>query len=71
MVANARVHGTTGEMPADRLEIERTHLRPVAAPYAGKLVRLADRHSPAAPVRPSVGIQHPLAVYDAYAGSAR
>lgn len=70
-VANARVHGTTGEMPADRLEIERTHLRPVAAPYAGKLVRLADRHGPAAPVRPSVGIQHPLAVYDAYAGGAR
>ena len=28
-IANARVHGTTGEVPAERLAIERTQLQPV------------------------------------------
>jgi hypothetical protein len=33
-VANARVHGTTGEIPAERLALERTQLQPVPTPMA-------------------------------------
>jgi transposase len=62
-VANARVHGTTGEVPADRLEIEREALQPIAAPYGGRIVRLPARSSPPAP--PMRGLQHPLSVYEA------
>ena len=68
-VANARVHATTGEIPAERRAIERAHLQPLAAPYPGKIVRLAD-HRPPPPARPAAGLQHPLAVYDALAGRA-
>ncbi len=31
-VADCRVHGSTGERPADRLVLERAHLRPLPAP---------------------------------------
>jgi hypothetical protein len=65
MVANARRHATTGEIPAARLELERLQLQPVPAPYRGTVVRLADVHRLP---RPIVGVQHPLSVYDAYAG---
>jgi hypothetical protein len=47
-VANARVHGTTGEVPAERLVIERLQLQPVPTPYGGRSVRSAGRR-PAAP----------------------
>ncbi len=66
-VANARVHATTGEIPATRLDAERAQLQPVALPYGGKVVRLADVRPPA--LRPIVGVQHPLSVYDAFAGA--
>lgn len=72
-VANARVHATTGAVPAERLEAERAALQPIAAPYGGRIVRLADRRPAAAapaPV-PVIGIQHPLAIYEALAGGAR
>lgn len=65
-VANVRVHATTGEVPAERLAQERAALRPVPPPYAGRLLR-ADAAPPARAVRPIVGLQHPLAVYDALA----
>jgi hypothetical protein len=32
-VANARIHGTTGAVPAERLASERLQLQPVPAPY--------------------------------------
>jgi transposase len=35
-VANARVHGTTGEIPAERLAIERVQLQAVPMPYAAE-----------------------------------
>jgi hypothetical protein len=39
-VANVRVHGTTGEIPAERLAIERVQLQPAPTPYAGSPARL-------------------------------
>ena len=66
-VANLRVHGTTGEVPAERLAIERTQLQPVPTLYAGRSVRSLQR-----PVStPIVGLQHPLSFYDAFAGGGR
>ena len=40
-VANARVHATTGEVPAERLIIERPKLQHLAAPYRGRSIRTA------------------------------
>jgi transposase len=67
-VANARVHGTTGEVPAERLVIERLQLQPVAMPYGGRSVR-SIQQNPVLLV-PVVGLQHPLSFYDAFAGGA-
>lgn len=66
-VANARVHGTTGEVPAERLAIERTQLQPVPTLYGGRSVRALQNPKPV----PIVGLQHPLSVYDAFAGGGR
>lgn len=63
-VANQRVHGTTGAVPADRLAEERTHLQPVPTPYGGQIIRSAEKVA----ARPIVGLQHPLSFYDAFAG---
>jgi hypothetical protein len=63
-VANARVHATTREVPAARLEVERGALRPVPPPYGGLIPRTATAAPPPA-ARPVVGLQHPLALYDA------
>lgn len=60
-VANARVHATTEEVPAERLIIERGKLQGLPAPYRGRSSRMAL----AAPGRkPTLGYQHPLSVYD-------
>lgn len=64
-VANARVHGTTGAVPAERLAVERASLQPIPPPYGGRLIRPAPAK---APERPVVGLQHPLSFYDAFAG---
>ena len=64
-VANARVHGSTGAVPAERLEAERAALRPVPKPYGGRSVReLLDQRPPQ---RPIVGLQHPLSGCEALA----
>jgi transposase len=60
-VANARVHATTGEVPAERLPIETASLQALPAPYGGRSVR--RRASPPA-CKTIMGYQHPLAVYD-------
>jgi transposase len=60
-VANARVHATTREVPAERLAIETPLLQELPAPYGGRSVRSLI----APPSRkPVMGYQHPLAVYD-------
>ena len=63
-VANVRVHGTTGEIPAERLAIERMQLQPVPTLYGGRSVRSLQKPMPA----PIIGLQHPLSFYDAFAG---
>ena len=60
-VANARIHATTKEVPADRLAIERPRLQGLAAPYAGRSARAL----PLVQIRkPMIGYQHPLSVYE-------
>ena len=59
-VANARIHGTTGERPERRLVIERDHL--LQLPSRQEIIVAAPRTS--APV-PFYSLQHPLSVYQA------
>jgi hypothetical protein len=60
-VANARVHATTEEIPAERLVIEKPKLQELPVPYRGRSTRSAL----ALPERkPMLGYQHPLSVYD-------
>ena len=62
-VANARVHGTTGEVPNVRMELERTKLQPLPVTvHAGEPITVARRT--AVPV-PFESLQHPLSVYQA------
>jgi hypothetical protein len=66
-VANARIHGTTGEVPAARLQQERQDLQPLPAPYRGRSVRELPGSAPRKPV---MAYQHPLSVYeDLFAGA--
>ena len=59
-VANARVHATTHEVPAERLVVETPTLQPLPAPYTYKGARSIGEP----PRRKSVvGYQHPLSVY--------
>jgi hypothetical protein len=67
-VANARIHGTTGAIPAERLVNERLHLQPIPLPYGGRSVRSLQAKPERVPI---IGIQHPLALYDALAGGVR
>ena len=67
-VANARVHGTTGALPAERLVSERLQLQPVPAPYGGRTVRALQARAEPIPI---IGMQHPLSLYDAFAGGVQ
>ena len=59
-VANARVHATTREVPAERLLTEAPLLQSLPAPYGGRSLRSLQP-----PARKAImGYQHPLAVYD-------
>jgi transposase len=67
-VANARIHGTTGAIPAERLVSERLRLQPVPTPYGGRTVRSLQVKPDLVPI---IGMQHPLSLYDAFAGGVR
>lgn len=67
-VANARIHATTGAVPAERLVDERLHLQPIPLPYGGRSVRSLQAKPEPVPI---IGLQHPLALYDAFAGGVR
>lgn len=62
-VAHQRVHGTTGEKPAVRLELERLSLLPLPA-SATTPVRLSDWRDLEETALPFESLQHPLAVYE-------
>ena len=74
-VANARVHGTTGKIPAVELGSEREALLPLPPPWRGVIAPAQPRAEPvrsATPTRPLPAFpeqwtpqQHPLAVYAA------
>jgi hypothetical protein len=67
-IANARVHGTTGEVPATRLVDERQTLQRLPAPYKGRSEPETSRTERRKPV---IAYQHPLSVYeDLFAGAA-
>jgi transposase len=59
-VANARVHATINEVPAERLVSERAKLQPLQAPYGSRSMRSLTT----APRKIIVGYQHPLSVYE-------
>ena len=63
-VANARMHATIKEVPAERLTIERAKLQPLQAPYGGRSMRSLTT----TPRKAIVGYQHPLSVYDDLVG---
>jgi transposase len=60
-VANARVHATTHEVPAERLVVEAPKLQPLSAPYAARTLRPPE--APAPRRKAVIGYQHPLSVY--------
>ena len=68
-VANMRVHGTTGCVPALALKEERAHLLAVPCAYSGRTVRqLMQAKSVGSRVIPAAAwrdLQHPLSMYDA------
>ena len=66
--ANARVHGTTGAIPAERLVSEDCILQPVPTPYGGRTVRALQAKREPVPI---IGMQHPMSLYDAFAGGVR
>ncbi len=62
-IANRRLHGTTGRIPAELLAEERGVLLPLAAPWDGVVLRPTT--TPARSSRREAPvIQHPLSVYD-------
>jgi len=67
-VANARLHSTIGAIPAERLVSERLQLQPVPTPYGGRTVRALQVKLEPAPI---IGMQHPLSLYNAFAGGMR
>ncbi len=66
-VANARVHATTGRVPAAVLAEERQYLLPLPAPWPGRTWRTLAAEAPRLPseLTDAAGLQHPLSVYDA------
>src|SRR5215469_5512056 len=49
-VANVRIHGTTGAIPAERLVSERMQLQPVPTPYGGRTVRVLQARPEPVPI---------------------
>jgi transposase len=68
-VANARVHATTGEIPAVRLMQERERLQLLPPPWNGRLELL--RPGRAVKSALPTGYQHPLHIYDELIGAGK
>jgi transposase len=61
-VANARIHGTTHEIPNERLQLERQHLQPLPVTVAANPPIRVARAAQVPP--PFESLQHPLSVYE-------
>ena len=71
--ANVRIHGTLKERPADRFELERPHLTPLAArPYRSLAAPVSEQEASQAPETATPRIveveRRPLAEYAKIAG---
>jgi transposase len=75
-IANARVHGTTKEPPAEALKREVAHLQALPAPWRADIAAARPQTAAASPAAPRPAavvsriaqpspLQHPLRVYDA------
>lgn len=75
-VANARIHGTTGEVPAQALKREVEHLQALPAPWRGDIAAARPQAAAVEPTPPRPAavvsriaqpspLQHPLHMYDA------
>ena len=62
--ANARIHGTTGEVPDERLLAEQAALQALPATALGGQVRLRSSGRPRVARFRIESLQHPLSVYD-------
>ncbi len=61
-VANARVHGTTHEIPNERMQLERQRLQPLPVTIAAAPPIRVSRGAQVPP--PFESLQHPLSVYE-------
>ena len=68
-VANARIHGTTHEVPNERLQLERQRLHPLPVTLATAEPIRVSRAAQVPP--PFESVQHPLSVYQALLEVAR
>ena len=68
--ANRREHGTTGQIPAEQLLIERAALQALPPRYVdGRPRHSATAHKPLRDHWPVETLQHPLSTYDALLGA--
>ena len=63
-VANARIHGTTGEIPNQRLLLEQNSLLPLPM-YIGNVAHSGVHQALPMPIE---SLQHPLSMYDQLLG---
>jgi len=69
--ANRREHGTTGEVPAEQLLVERQSLQALPPRYSdGRPRQKTTTHKPLRNHWPVETLQHPLSTYDALLGTA-
>ena len=65
VTANVRVHGTTGEVPGDRLVLEREALQSLPPTWLAGQPRANQTERPLTTQFPVETLQHPLSIYDA------
>lgn len=61
--ANLRVHGTTGEVPAERLKLERNNLQPLPPCYNGNQLAVPEIKEDNTERFSTVSLQHSLSMY--------
>lgn len=62
-IANLRVHGTTGEIPAERLKLERSTLQPLPLDYSGSHPAALEIMEDKGEQFSTISLQHSLCIY--------